>query len=173
MAMGDFLSVFATTPQRTSPMRGFQVLSHRDRPRLEAFFLALNFDQRREYFGARVSEEQIRDYCRDIHWNETTIIARFCGARLDAVAMLTATASQRIAELSMACASTCDRQPVVADLLDLAFAAASLSYSQIIIQCERAMPELLALLHPSPLAIFDVDVVRIDVPCYSAKIVAC
>jgi hypothetical protein len=136
--MGEFLSVFATTPQRTSPMRAFQVLSYRDRPRLEAFFLAFDVDQRHEYFGARVSDEQIRDYCRAIHWNET-----------------------------------CDRQPMVADLLDLAFAAASLSYSQIVIQRERAMPELLALLHPSPFAIFDVDVVRIDVPCYSAKIVAC
>jgi len=154
-------------------MRGFQVLSQKDRPRLEGFFLAFHFDQRREYFGGRVSDEQIRDYCRDIRWNETTIIASFCGARLDAVAMLTATASPRITELSMACASTCDRQPMVAELLDLAFAAASLSCSQIIIQCERAMPELLAVLHPSPFAIFDVDVVRVDVPCYGAKIVAC
>jgi hypothetical protein len=173
MAMGDFLSVFATTPQRTSPMRGFQVLSHKDRPRLEAFFLAFDFDQRHEYFGTSVSDEQIRDYCRAIRWNETTIIARSCGACLEAVAILTATAGQRIAELSMACASTCDRQPMVADLLDLALAAASLSYSQVIIGSERAMPELLAQLHPSPFAIFDVDVVRVEVPCYSAKIVAC
>jgi hypothetical protein len=35
------------------------------------------------------------------------------------------------------------------------------------------MPEFLAQLNPSPFAIFDVDIVRVDVPCYSAKIVAC
>jgi hypothetical protein len=171
--MGDFRSEFAVPPQRTYGMRGFQILSHKDRPRLEAFFLALDLDQRREYFGRGVSDDQIRDYCRAIRWNETTIIARSCSARLEAVAILTATAIKRIAELSMACASTCDRQPMVAELLDLALAAASLSYSQIIISSEHAMPELLAQLHPSPFAIFDVDVVRIDVPCYSAKIVAC
>ena len=171
--MGDFLSEFAMPPQRTYGMRGFQILSHRDRPRLEAFFLAFDVDQRREYFGGRVSDDLIRDYCSAIRWNDTTIIARSCGARLDAVAILTATASRRIAELSMACAPTCERQPLVADLLDLALAAASLSYSQLIIRCERAMPELLTQLHPSPFAIFDVDIVRVDVPCYSAKIVAC
>jgi hypothetical protein len=171
--MGDILSEFKVPPQRVRGMRGFQILSHADRPKLEAFFLAFDFHERRDYFGGRVSDDQVRDYCRAIRWNEATVIARCCGSSLEAVAILKATASPRIAELSMACASTCGRQPMVADLLDLALASASLSYSQVIIRSERAMPELLAELHPSPFAIFDVDIVRVDVPCNSARIVAC
>jgi hypothetical protein len=171
--MRHFPSSVATPPQRTSPTRGFQVLSYRDRPRLEAFFLAFDFSQRREYFGNCISDESIRDYCRAIHWSETTIIARSFGARLEAVATITATASRRIAELSIACAAECDRQSTVSDLLDLSLTAASLNYMQLIVDYERAMPELLALLHRSPFAVFDVDIVRVDVPCYSAKIVAC
>jgi hypothetical protein len=166
-------SSLATPPQRTSPTRGFQVVSCKDRPRLEAFFLAFNFNQRREFFGSCISDESIRDYCRAIRWSETTIIARSCGARLEAVAIVTATASRGIAELSIACAAECDRQSAVADLLDLSLTAASLNYTQLIVDYERAMPELLALLHRSPFAVFDVDIVRVDVPCYSAKIVAC
>jgi hypothetical protein len=154
-------------------MRGFQILSHRDRPRLEAFFLAFDFDERRQYFGGGMSDDSIRDYCRSFHWNETTIIARSCGASLDAVAVIATTASPRIAELSVACASGSDREALVADLLDLALAAASLSYSQLIVAHQKAMPELLALLQRSPFAVFDVDAVHVDVPCYSARIVAC
>lgn len=154
-------------------MRAVQILSHKDRPRLEAFFLAFNFDQRREYFGDRIADESIHDYCRSIHWGETTMIARSCGARLEAIATVTATSSRGIAELLIACAPECDRQSTVAELLDLSLTAASLNYLQLIVSYERAMPELLTLLHRSPFAVFDVDVVRVDVPCYSAKIVAC
>lgn len=171
--MQDLLSGFAAPPRRGSPMRAVQILSYSDRPRLEAFFLAFNFDQRREYFGGGVSDESIRDYCRAIQWSETTVIARSCGACLEAAAIVTATASQGIAELSIACAPDCDRQSMVADLLDLSLTAASLNYLQLIVNYERAMPELLRLLHRSPSAVFDVGIVRVDVPCYSAKIVAC
>jgi hypothetical protein len=170
--MGD-LSCFATLSERSHGMRSFQILSHKDRPRFEAFFLTFDVDQRREYFGRNVPDDSIRDYCRAIRWNETTVIAHSCGTRLEAVAIITATTSQRIAELSVACASGCDRQILAEKLLNLALAAASLSCSQLIVRSERAMPELLALLHRSPFAIFDVDVVHVDVPCYSAKIVAC
>ena len=154
-------------------MHSVKILSYRDRSRLEAFFLAFNFNQRREYFGGGVSDQSILDYCRAIHWSETTIIARSCGDRLEAVAMVTATASRGIADLSIACAQECDRQSMVAELLDLSLTAASLNYLQLIVDYERAMPELLALLHRSPFAVFDVGIVRVDVPCYGAKIVAC
>jgi hypothetical protein len=171
--MRDIICGFAAPPRGISPMRGVQILSYRDRPRLEAFFLAFNFDQRREYFGGGVSDESILDYCRAIRWSKTTVIARSCDARLEAVAIVTATASRGIAELSIACAPECDRQSMVADLLDLSLTAASLNYLQLIVHYERAVPELLTLLHRSHFAVFDVGIVRVDVPCHSAKIVAC
>ena len=38
--------------QRAAGLRTFQILSDHDRPKLEAFFLSFDFDQRRAFFGA-------------------------------------------------------------------------------------------------------------------------
>ena len=108
-------------------MHSVKILSYRDRSRLEAFFLAFNFNQRLEYFGGGVSDQSILDYCRTIRWSEATVIARACDDRLEAVAIVTATASRGIADLSIACEQECDRQSMVADLLDLSLTAASLN----------------------------------------------
>ncbi|CAN0388812.1 unnamed protein product, partial [Phaeothamnion confervicola] len=114
---------------------------------LEAFFLAFDFDQRREYFGGGVSDESIRGSCEAIRWTETTIIARSGPYCLEAIATVAAMApGLRTAELSMACPLSCDRRPIVADLLDLALMIASLSYRQLVVNRELAMRELLALL---------------------------
>ena len=172
--MGDYISRLALASQRAHGLRGFQVLGYNDLARLEAFFLAFDFDQRREYFGGGVSDELIRDFCKAIRWSETTIVARSGPYCLEATATITAMASDlRTAELSMACPLSCDRRPIVADLLDLALMIASLSYRQLIVNHELAMPELLALLRGSPSATFDGDAVRIDVPVGDAMVVAC
>lgn len=172
--MGDYISRLALASQRVPGLRGFQVLGCNDLARLEAFFLAFDFDQRREYFGGGVSDESIRAFCRTIRWTETTIIARSGPYCLEAIALISAMAPDfRTAELSMACPLWCDRRPIVADLLDLALMTASISYRQLVVHHELAMPELLVLLRGSPSATFDGDVVRIDVPVGNATVVAC
>lgn len=172
--MGDYLSRLALASQRAPGLRGFQLLGYNDLARLEVFFLAFDFDQRREYFGGDVSDESIHGYCKAIRWTETTIIARSGPYCLEAIATITATAPDlRTAELSIACPLSCDRRPIVADLLDLALMTASLSYRQLIVNRELAMPELLGLLRGSPSAMFDGDIVRIDVPVGDATVVAC
>ena len=172
--MGDYLSRLALASERAPGLRGFQVLGYNDLQRLEAFFLAFDFDQRRDYFGGGVSNESVLDFCKAIRWTETTIIARSGPYCLEAIATIAAMAPDlRAAELSMACPLSCDRRPIVADLLDLALMTASLSYRQLIVNRELAMPELLTLLRGSPSATFGADIVRIDVPVGNARVVAC
>jgi hypothetical protein len=160
--MGDFIKGLATAPHHSS-MRGFQVLSHRDLARLETFFLAFDFDQRRKYFGDGMSEAAIRQFCRTIPWNETTAIACAAASNLDAIAVLTAPADQRTAELSIACAASCDAPATTADLLDLALT----------VHRACATSELLALLDCCASTASGEDVVRIAVPSCSARIIAC
>lgn len=172
--MGDYVSRLALASQRAPGLRGFQVLGYNDLARLRVFFLTFDFDQRRDYFGGGVSDQSIRDFCTAIRWTETTIIARSGPCCLEAIATVVALApDMRTAELSMACPLSCDRRPIVADLLDLALMTASLSYRQLVVNRELAMPELLTLLRASPSATFDADIVRIDVPVGDAKVVAC
>lgn len=167
--MGDFIRGFAMASGQDATC--FQVLSQKDLPRLEAFFLSLDFDQRQTYFGGGISDASLRNYCRAIHWSDTTIIARSSGAGLEAIAMITATQGQRTAELAMACAPARDRQAIVADLLDLALTAASLSYSRLVVRRSRATPELLALLSRFESAVVDGDIIRIVVPLGSTTII--
>ena len=168
--MGNLPRGFAASTQRRS-MSGFQVLTQRDQPKLEALFLGFDFDERRKYFGAGVSDASIRDYCRSICWRETTIIARSASSVLEAVAILTAPIGARIAELAIARAADAEDASVVADLLELSLSVASLSYPQLIVHREHASEELLAALQRLAVVWAD-DVVRIDVPC-AAKIVTC
>jgi hypothetical protein len=172
--VGDYLNSFAAASQRAPGLRGFQVLGYNDLARLEAFLLAFDFDQRRAYFGGGVSDASIRDYCKAIRWADTTIVARSGPYCLEAMVVMTAlTTSPQIAELSMACPLSCDRRPIVADLFELALMTASLSYRQLVVAHELAMPDLLSLLRGSALATFDGDVVRIAVPFGHARVVAC
>jgi hypothetical protein len=172
--MGDFLNTFALASQRAVGLRSFQILGPSDLARFEAFLLAFDFDQRREYFGGGVSDASVRDHCKAIRWAETTIVARSGPYCLEAVAIMTALVhAPRCAELSIACPLSCDRRPIVADLLDLALMTASLSYRQLVVDRELAMPELLSLLRASPQATFDGEVVRIAVPLGHAGVVAC
>ncbi|MDQ8731636.1 hypothetical protein [Bradyrhizobium sp. LHD-71] len=172
--MTDVSGSVAMASQGIPGLRGFQVLGHNDLARLEAFFLAFDLDQRREYFGGDVADTALRDYCNAIRWGEATIIARSGPHGLEAIAIVAAIApDQRAADLSMACPSAGDRQPIVADMLDLALMAASLSYRQLIVYHDHAMPELLSLLRGSGSAKFDGDIVRIDVPLGNARLVAC
>ena len=170
--MGDFIKRLATASHQNS-MRGFQVLSHRDVARLEAFFLTFDFDRRRKYFGGGMSDAAIRQFWLTIRWSETTVIVRANASDLAAIAVLTAPAGQRIAELSIACAPSCDGSATVADLLDLALTVASLSYSELTVHRACATPDLLTLLDCSPSTASSDDVIRIAVPSCSASIIAC
>lgn len=172
--MGDFLKNFVLASQRAPGLRVFQILSHNDLAKLETFFLSFDLDQRREYFGGDTSDDSVRHYCRRINWSETTVIARADPYCLEAIATVTALGSdRRSAELSMACPLLCNRQPIVSELFDLAMLTASISYRQLIVHNDLAMPELMSLLRGHVSARFDGDVFRIDVPIGNARIVAC
>jgi hypothetical protein len=172
--MADLLDSFALASRRAPGRRGFQVLGENDLARLEAFFLAFVPHQRRTYFGNDVSDVSVRDYCEAIRWPETKIIARSGPYCLEAIAVMTAIASdRRTAVLSMACPLSCDRQPIVAELLELALMTATLSYRQLIVDRKLAMPELLSLLRGPVSATFDGGAIRIDVPLGHPGVVAC
>jgi hypothetical protein len=166
--MGDFIKGFAMASGQGATC--FQVLSRKDLPRLEAFFLALDFDQRQTYFGGGISDASLRDYCRGLPWSDTIIIARAGAAGIDAIAMLTAMPDPRTADLAIACAPVRDRTSIVADLMELALTAASLSYSRLVVRRSRATPELLTLLDRFGSATFDDDLIRIVVPSVSPTI---
>jgi hypothetical protein len=172
--MEHILNRFALASTRAPGRRGFDFLGPNDAGKLETFFLSFDFDQRREYFGGGVSARSILEFCRTIDWTETTIIARSGPYCLEAIAMITALRGhRRSAELSMACPLSCDRRPIVTELLDLALVTASLSWRELVVDHELAMPELLSLLRTSTSARFTDDVVRIDVPIGCARVVAC
>src|SRR5882724_2518415 len=78
----------ALASQRAAGQRSFQILGDHDLPRLDAFFLSFDFDQRRGYFGGGISSQSIRKFCRSIDWNVTTVIARSGPCCLGATAAL-------------------------------------------------------------------------------------
>jgi hypothetical protein len=107
--------------QRAAGQRSFQILRDHDLPRLEAFFLSFDFDQRRGYFGGGVSSQSIRKFCRSIDWNVTRIIARSGPYCLEAIAALVSLPPDYTAiELSVACPLACEQQPIIAELFELA-----------------------------------------------------
>ena len=74
--MADILDQLALASRRAPGSRSFQILRNDDLPRLYAFFRSFDFDQRRAYFGGGISDRSVRDYCREIDWSHTTVIAR-------------------------------------------------------------------------------------------------
>jgi hypothetical protein len=161
--MTNFLNRLALASQRAAGLRTFQLLNEHDLPRLEAFFLSFDFDQRRGYFGGGISDQSIRDYCRAIDWNCAILIARGGPYCIEAVVTLVSLPSDHlVAELSVACPLDCNQQPIVAELLNLAIEVGALRYWTLLVRRELAHADLLCLLRESSRARFDYDNVRLD-----------
>jgi hypothetical protein len=134
-------------PATISDRYSFQRLCRTDEMKLEAFFLALDFDQRRDYFGGGLSDEAISRFCRGVDWEQTTIIACSTASCLDAVAFIVAIPSNlKAAELSVICPHRCDHSSIVRGLLDLAVETAAPD-RELLIHREAALPELVRLAH--------------------------
>src|SRR6266705_2962627 len=119
--MANVLDRLALGSRRAPGLRCFQFLGAHDLPRLEAFFLSFDFDQRRAYFGGGVSNQSIRQYCRAIDWNSTTLIARSGPYCLEAIAVLVSLPPDHATvELSVGCPLACNQQPIIAELFNLA-----------------------------------------------------
>jgi hypothetical protein len=145
----------------TSRSYCFRSLDRQDWTALKAFFLSLDFDQRRSYFGGGLSDQAIAEFCDSIDWDHTTIVARSTSHCLEALALIAyIPAACETAELSMLCPPCCDRSTTVGNLFDLARATVS-SRCELIIHRELALPELLHLVHERRIGAFAADEVRI------------
>jgi hypothetical protein len=149
--------------QRASGLRLFQILSDHDLPKLEAFFLSFDFDQRRAYFGGGVSSQSIRRFCRGIDWKSTTIIARSGPYCLEAIAMLVSLPPDHATvELSVACPLACQQRSIVAELFELAIEIGELGKRKLIVSRELAHPDLMSVLRSSGLGRFGSELVEVD-----------
>jgi hypothetical protein len=144
-------------------MRSYELLGDRDLPRLHAFFLSFDFDQRRAYFGGGISDQSIREYCRAIDWSTTMVIARSGPYCLEAVAMLVyLPPDHAVAELSVGCPLYCNQRQIIAELLNLAIEIGALGRRTLLVRRELAHPDLLSLLRDNELAVFDSENVLLD-----------
>jgi hypothetical protein len=140
---------------------GYSSLGSHDRARLKAFFLSLDFDQRRSYFGGCLCDQAIADFCEAIDWSRTTVVAHAASHWLDAVAFIASIPPDyETAELSMACSIRCNRSTTASNLFDFATAIAS-PRRELIIHRELAMPELIHLVRERGIGMFTADEIRI------------
>jgi hypothetical protein len=161
--MANVLNRLASASQRAPGLRSFQLLCDRDLPRLDAFFLSFDFDQRRAYFGGGVSDHSVLEYCRAIDWGTTTMIARSGPYCLEAVATLVSLPRDHgVVEFSVGCPLACNQRPIIAELLDLAIEIAAAGYRTLLVRRELANPDLLSLLRDNDQARFDGENVELD-----------
>ena len=161
--MANVLDLLALASQRAPGQRSFQILYDRDLPRLDAFFLSFDFDQRRAYFGGGISDQSVRDYCRTIDWGATTVIARSGAYCLEAVAMLVSLPPDHATfEFSIGCPLSCNQRPIIAELLNLAVEIGALKYRTLLVRRELASADLLSLLRDNDQARFDFENVELD-----------
>jgi hypothetical protein len=130
-----------SSPNATS----FRQLGPQDSAKLEAFFVSLDFDQRRSYFGGALSDHAITEFCAAVDWDRMAIVACSTPDCLEAIAFISyVRPSCETAELSVACSPNCDRSTTVGRLFDLATATAP-AHCELVIHREFAMPELIHL----------------------------
>lgn len=161
--MASIQTQLALASQRAPGLRSFQILGDHDLPKIEAFFLSFDFDQRRAYFGGGISSQSIRKHCRSIDWRSTTIIARSGPYCLEAIAtLISQPPDYATVELSVACPLACGQQAIIAELFGLAIEIGALGNRKLIVNRELAHPDLMALLRASGLGRFDSDHVTVD-----------
>src|SRR5215470_13349111 len=153
----------ASASQRAPGSRTFQLLSRHDQPRVEAFFLSFDLDQRRSFFGTGASDAAVRNYCDAIDWDFTTMIARGGPCCLEAVATLVSIPPYHaLAEFHVACPLRCNQRPIIAELTALAIEVGAIRYQGLIVLRKFAHPDLLVELRENPFARFDTATIRVD-----------
>jgi len=156
-------SALHRTSTRAFGTRSFQLLNRHDLPKIEAFFLSFDFDQRRSFFGAGMSNAAVRNYCWGIDWSLTSMIARSGPCCLEAVAILVSIPPRHnLAEFHVASPLTGSHRPGIDELAELAIEVGACRYQALIVSRELAHPDLLELLRENPCATFDGDIVRLD-----------
>ena len=145
--MGAFQTRLAIASRSVNGGRSCQLLSVHDGQKLESFFLAMSFDQRRCCFGGGMSDEAVISFCRAINCRRVLVIGRMGPYFLEAVAMICPLGNDAdTAELSLACPLECDRSAIIRTLIDLAVCAALPLYRKLIVQRELLPPDMLSML---------------------------
>jgi hypothetical protein len=122
----------------------FRRLGPQDQAELNAFFVSLDFDQRRSYFGGALSDAAITAFCVAVDWNLTLIVAAGTPTGLQAIACIAYVPPFcATAELSMMCSHHCNAA-TIGRLFDLVTATTP-PYCELIIHRELALPELVRL----------------------------
>jgi hypothetical protein len=135
-------SYVASAKPRTR--RRYWNMSRHDLPRIEAFFLSFDFDQRRSYFGGGISDDSILSYCRAIDWSITDIVGRSGVYCLESLALVVALDPDLTkAELSVACPLVCDQRKIIAELVSIAIELAKQKYLTLVVRRELAHPNLI------------------------------
>jgi hypothetical protein len=67
-----------------------------------------------------------------------------------------------VVELSIGCPLSCNQQPIIAELLNLAIEIGALGYRTLLVRRELANADLLSLLRGNALARFDCENVELD-----------
>jgi hypothetical protein len=142
-----FQTKLAIASQGVNGGRSFQLLTQHDSQKLEAFFLAMSFDQRRACFGGGMSDEAVLTFCRTIDWRRVIVVGRMGPYCPEAVAIVTPLGEHADdAELSLACPLDCDRSAIIRTLIDLAIGAASPFYRSLIVPRELSPPDVVSAL---------------------------
>jgi len=159
--MGAFQAELAIASQGVNGGRSFQLLTEHDCQKLEAFFLAMSFDQRRSCFGGGISDDAVLSFCRRIDWQRVLVIGRMGPYCPEAIAIICALGDAAdTAELSLVCPLDCDRSAIIRTLIDLAICAASPLYRRLIVQRELTPPDIInALLEISTRSGAEPDIV--------------
>jgi hypothetical protein len=158
----------AISLKQVSVGRSYQHLSSHDQPRIAAFFLSFDFDQRRAYFGGGVSDHSIMEHCRSIDWTATDMIGagRYC---LEAVAVIVALPPDYAgAELAVACPLFCDQRRITAELLANVTEFAVTKYRKLVARREFAHPDLIAELRQGAPSTYCEEEIEFDL-CAAGK----
>jgi hypothetical protein len=72
--------------------------------RLEALYKVLDFDGRRNRFGAAICDVSLQSYCRSLDWTRVVVVGSFQSRRMDAAIELVAlSAAWDAAEIELTC----------------------------------------------------------------------
>lgn len=134
--------------------RSFQTLTAFDLPRLQSFFLAMTFDQRRDYFCAGVSNEAIKSFCQRIDWRRSIVVSRSDRYFLEAVAFVIGCGERsRTAQFSIAYPSTCDRYAIMRALFELTIMVVRSRFDRLTVDRNSMCRDLRLILDEMPAAV--------------------
>jgi hypothetical protein len=152
--------------------RSLRFLTANDLDKIEAFYLALDFDNRRQRFGGGQSDEAIVSYCRMIDWTNTIVIGRGSFHLLDAVLEIHPLSSNwDRAEITLTCPLDCDRSRIFAELFQLAaFAAGERGCTKFVVYLNAGCSELVPILHSLGEHTSDGEVLNIDTSGYAITV---